>query len=344
MKFHLLDPASDFRWDELDKFEDRTVFQTRPWINFLAETQNGAPVFAELRQDGAVLGYFTGLVIRRMGIRMLGSSFPGWTTPYIGFNLLPGVSRWRALEALEAFAFGDLKCLHMEISDRFFSTEDGARLGFACGSYDSYETDLTLSEEELFQNMNSACRRCIRKAEKSGLRIEETQDPAFAHVYYEQLKDVFAKQNLVPSYGLERVEKLVEHLLPTGRLLLLRALDPNGSCIGTGIYPAMNQVAEFWGNASFRAGQQLRPNESLHWYAMRYWKQRGVQIFDWGGRGDYKEKYGVKAVSIPWFQKSRYRLLGSLRTEAKRLFDLRQRVLGRMQAARGAPQPQEVTE
>jgi Acetyltransferase (GNAT) domain len=334
LKLDRLDLA-DVDWSALDQFEDRTVFQTREWLDFVAETQNASPVVAEVLDGCSRVGYFTGLVIRRMGIRVLGSSFPGWTTPYIGFNLLPGVSRKEALSALELFAFRQLHCLHLEVSDRGFVPEDGKELGFALDSYRSYETDLTQPEEALFNRMTSACRRCIRKAENSGVQIEETRQDSFAAEYYEQLKDVFAKQTLVPTYNLARVQSLIRHLTSTGHLLLLRALDPEGRCIGTGIYPGMNKVAQFWGNASFRHSQHLRPNESLHWYAMRYWKRQGVAVFDWGGGGEYKEKYGGAPISVPWFRKPRYAFLGTMRKEAKRMFDLKQRLMGRLQGIGG---------
>ena len=141
--------------------------------------------------------------------------------------------------------------------------------------------------------MESACRRCIRKAEKSGVTVEEAGDLAFADEYYEQLKDVFAKQGKLPTYPVERVRVLMKHMLPTGRLLALRARDPEGRCIATGLYPGMNDMAFFWGNASWRSGQQWRPNDTLHWYALRYWKARGATRFDWGGGGTYKRGYGV---------------------------------------------------
>lgn len=329
LKLYKVD-ISTLDWGALDRFEDRTVFQTREWLDFIAETQNATPVVAEVKDGLSLVGYFTGLVIRRMGIRILGSSFPGWTTPYIGFNLVPGVSRQEALKALELFAFHELGCLHLEVSDRGFVPSDGGQLGFTIDAYRSYETDLRQTEEEIFNHMTSACRRCIRKAEKSGVTIQEAHDEGFAAEYYEQLKDVFSKQNLVPTYNLERVRSLVRHLLPSGRLLLLRAIDPGGHTIGTGIYPGLNKVAQFWGNASFRRSQHLRPNESLHWYAMRYWKARGVTVFDWGGGGEYKEKYGGKPISVPWFRKPRYRFLGIMRREAKRIFDLKQRAAGRI--------------
>jgi hypothetical protein len=336
MRATILDPAKT-SWSALDEFEDRTVFQTREWVEFVAETQRARPVIAELRDGGEIAGYFTGLTFQRFGIRILGGSFPGWTTPYIGFNLKKGASQGEALEAIERLAFDGLKCLHMEISDRAFTAEDGKALGFEVRYLESYETDLRQSEEEIFRRMTSACRRCIRKAEKSGVTIEETRDPAFADEYYEQLKDVFQKQKLVPTYDLERVRALIRHVAPTGRLLLVRALDPQGRRMGTGIYPGFNKLATFWGNASYRSMQILRPNETLHWYAMRYWKARGMESFDWGGGGTYKEKYGPRPTLTPWFSKSKYKALGSLRNAAKAMVDARQRVLGRLRAAKTSP-------
>lgn len=333
MKFHSIDfKAAD--WKHLDGFEDRTVFQTREWLQFVSESQNATPLIAELRDGSEVLGYFTGLTFSKFGLKVLGSSFPGWTTPYIGFNLNPGVSRHDALAALEKFVWDQLKCLHLEVSDPHFSFEDAEGLGFKSEFYGSYRTDLTKSEGVLFNNMESACRRCVRKAEKLGVKIEEAHDLAFADEYYEQLKDVFAKQSLVPTYSVERVRSLVRNMAPTGNVLLIRARDPEGKCIATGIYPGFNKIAEFWGNASFRAYQNLRPNEACHWYALRYWKQRGATIFDWGGEGAYKEKYGCTPHRVPWFTKSRYQIVGALRNEARNMFARKQKFLGWLQGSR----------
>jgi hypothetical protein len=323
-------------WQRLDSFADRTVFQTRDWVRFVADTQNATPVLAQLSDSGKAVGYFTGLTFTRLGIKVLGSSFPGWTTPYMGFNLAPGASRADAMAALERTAWNDLKCLHMEVSDPHFTPEDGEALGFKTSYYTSYRTDLTKSEEDLFQAMESACRRCVRKAEKSGVTIEEAHDPAFADEYYEQLKDVFAKQGLVPTYDAERVRSLVRHMGPTGNVLLLRARDAEGKCIATGIFPGFNKISEFWGNASFRSYQNLRPNELIHWYAMRYWKKRGAEVHDWGGEGTYKEKYGCVSHRVPWFIKSRYEFVGKLRDTAKKMHRGKQRLVGWWQGDRTA--------
>src|ERR1700730_13240869 len=96
-------------WDDIwETFPDRTVYQTRAWLSFVAESQLAEPVLAALREGNCTVGYFTGLIADKCRFRILGSPFPGWTTPYMGFNIMPGVSRRTAVEALSHFALRDL--------------------------------------------------------------------------------------------------------------------------------------------------------------------------------------------------------------------------------------------
>jgi hypothetical protein len=118
----------------------------------------------------------------------------------MGFNLVPGVPRLHALNALERFAFGELRCLHLEIADRHISAEDGARLGFAQGAYRSYLSDLRQSENQILAGMDGCRRRAIRKAQKNGLVVEPASPEGFAAEYYNQLRHVFAWQGLTPTY------------------------------------------------------------------------------------------------------------------------------------------------
>lgn len=323
---------SSVPWEALDRFEDRNVFQTLPWVSFIAASHGAEPVVAELKRNGTTLGYFTGLIIRRYGFKVLGSPFKGWTTEYMGFNLDPGVSRGEVLEPLFDFAFNTLNCHHLEISDRYLREDDYRDRQCEVQLAPGYQVDLTKSEEELLANMRKkSCRYSIRKAAKSGVTIEEARDnDGFSEDYYEQLIDVFAKQSLVPTYSVGRVQELIRHLYPTGQLLLLRARDSNGVCIATGIFPGFNDTMYFWGAASWRKYQNLCPNEALTWHAMRYWKARGIKKFDMGGRGDYKKKYGTCDIAVPRLIKSPYPLLIPLRHAAKHAWKLRQRLLGRV--------------
>jgi Acetyltransferase (GNAT) domain len=328
LRFQQVQATPDW-WEQLARFPDRLVYHTAEWIRFVEESQHATPVFADIFDGSCRVGCFCGLIISRLGIKILGSPFPGWTTMYMGFNLEPDVPRWMALDALKRFAFHDVGCLHFEVTDRPSMREDGEQSGLATHFFHSYETDLKKTEKQLFAELKPACRTCIRKAEKSGVVIEEAAgDDLFADEYYEQLKDVFAKQNLVPTYSRNVVRLLIRHLYPTGHLLLLRARDPEGKCIATGLYPGMNSLAVFWGNASFRSGQHLRPNQAMNWYAMRYWRAHGADFFDWGGEGSYKEKYGCRKVVVHRFCKSRIPILPVLRDQAQAFFQYKQRFQG----------------
>jgi hypothetical protein len=309
-------------------FDDYTVYQTDEWLKFIEGSQDAEPVYALVKCGEQTIGRFAGLIINRYGISILGSPFPGWTTSYMGFNLVPSFSRIEALLALKEFAFDDLKCMHMEIMDRRIPVEDVQQLGCHYTLYRGFEIDLTSSENEIFSAMEPACRRCIRKAEKIGVQLEQARDVAFIDDYYNQLVDVFAKKKLVPTYPKERVKRMVEVMLATENLLLVRARHPNGVCIATGIFPAANDTMFFWGGASYRNYQILRPNEALMWYAMRYWKSKGIQRYDLGGAGEYKRKYGGHEIAIPWIRMSKTPVIEYLRNGAQAIFAIRQQILG----------------
>jgi hypothetical protein len=316
----------------LATFPDHQIFQTPAWLAFVAETQRATPVIAVLTNGDQPVGYFAGLTVRRFGTKILGSPFPGWTTLYMGMRLAEGVSRREAARALVEYAFDHLNCVHLEFVDPGFLAQDVEGLGFVVQTTKSYVIDLSATEEELLARMTSSCRRCIHKADRVGVTIEEARDESFADDFYAQLRDVFAKQRLVPTYPRERVRKLIQHVLPTGMLLLLRARDQEGQCIATGVFPAMNGCAFFWGGASWRLHQIYRPNEAIMWYAMCYWKRRGMELFDMGGAA-YLRKYGGHQVSALRLAESRFPLLWNAREAARRFFALRQRLMGKLSGA-----------
>jgi predicted RNA methylase len=300
----------------LSTFPDRIVFQTPAWLSFLAETQKAEPVLAALKEGNDTLGYFTGLIVQQFGLKILGSPFRGWSSAYMGFNLLPSISRRIAAEALSDFAFKELRCIHFEVVDSHLTLEDIEGLGLTHEMHATLEIDLTQSEEALLSNMSSSCRRNIRQAEKYRVVIEEAKDTEFAKDYSSQLKDVYAKQDLVPYYGVDRVRALIKHLYPSGMLLLLRARDPEGRCIATGVFPAMHQTVFYWGGASWRQYQNLYPNHLLHWHAMRYWKKRGMRTYNMVGTMEFKRRFGGRQTAVPMISKSKYRFISYVRSSA----------------------------
>lgn len=316
-------------WDALEAFPDRVIFQTRPWLEFLRRTQGAQPVVAAIQEDGQTVGYFTGAILNKYGLKILGSPFKGWATSYMGFNLSKGVARSNYLEALAGFAFRDLGCVHLELVDRHLFANQ-VTSGYTQSQYITHEIDLRQNEDTLWGRMSRSCRASIRKGEKNGLVIEEASDLDFAQDYHAQLRAVFAKVGLVPTYSLERVQELIRCLQPTGNLMLLRVRTPDGKCIATAIFLAYQGYLYSWGSASWPEENHWRPNELVDWYAMRKWKARGMHTYDLVGLADYKRKYGSQDVSIPYLMRPRFGWVLHLREAARQALLIRQRLTGRL--------------
>jgi hypothetical protein len=315
LRLERIDANSD--WGAgLGAFPDAHVYQTPAWLRFLTESQGGEPVVAALRDDGRTVGYFTGLLICKFGLRILGSPFPGWSTPYMGLNLMPGVERRDALTLLVRFAFSELKCAHFEMVDLHATLENASGLALEHTMHPTCVIDLTASEEDLRAGMKRSVRWSIRKAEKSGVTIEEAHDLQFADEFFAQLQDVYAKQQLVPPFDAERIRAMIRILEPAGMLLMLRARNAEGLSIATGLCPFYNHTLFGPWNASWRQHQYLCPNEALHWYAIGWARRHGIVHCNMVGNKEFKKKFGGYETSSPLLGKSRNRLIAVLRRSA----------------------------
>lgn len=326
-------------WSELDTRPDRTVFQTREWLEFLRSTQQAEPVAAQLFEDDRPIGWFSGAVVRRGGLPVLGSPLPGWSTSYMGFTTDRSDLGWEAVSALADFAFGSLGCVHFEVMDRYLSlaTESEIPARAVVSPFRGYQLELR-DDDTMLEGMSPTARRNIRRSESKSVVVEEVDQLGFAEfvtVYYAQVTKVFAKRQLVPTFPIERIESLIEHLHPTGHLLLLRARNPEGRSVATGIFPGIpGASAGFYMGASEVTRPDIRPNEAVMWHAIRAWRDRGSVSFDFGGGGEYKAKYGGEPIEVPWVRWSRFRGLDQMRSVLRSGVRVSQRVRGRLGASR----------
>ncbi|MEX0768884.1 MAG: GNAT family N-acetyltransferase [Microthrixaceae bacterium] len=318
-------PLSKVPWQELDSFADRTVHQTQEWLAFLADTQAAKPLILQISDSEQHVGWFTGAIIKRFGLRILGSPMRGWTTAHMGFNLVNDALITQAVEDLARFATRSLNCAHLEVLDGRCSSESIPD-GFRSTPLNGLVVDLQLTEEQLLLGMTKNGRRDVRKSLRSGVIVEEVQpeDPKFVGEYYSQATSAFSKRRLVPTYPQSRVESLVKHLHPPGNLLLLRAKIPSGETAATGIFAGLpGGTASFTMQASDPEFHQWLPNEALIWQALLQWRERGAVRFDFGGREigsptDFKRKFGGEDLTTQWLRYSRYSFIETARSLASR--------------------------
>jgi hypothetical protein len=344
-------PYDPQEWDRtLARYPRAEVFHSSAWLAYLSATQDAELVLAAVlpARGGPPAGHFVGALVRRYGMRMLGSPMPGWATQHLGFLLDPDVPHpptpLDLARALTDLAFGPLRCVHLELSQRGLTGADLAGSGFTAVPGATYLVDLDAPEDAILSRMHPRTRTYVRRAARTGLTVEDagavTGGEEFAAIYHAQLSEVFARQGLAPTYGLDRVRQLVRALGPSGQLLLSLVRGPDGAPLASGISVGRGQLAVNWGTASTPAGASLHPNDLLWWHLLSTWRARGATCLDMGGRGDYKAKYGGVPLETERFHASRPAVLGHGRVLVERLVALRQARAGRRAVARvGAVSP-----
>lgn len=323
--------------NEFNNFNNKTIFTTPEWIRFIEADSGAKPIILRITRDQSFIGYFSGLTIKKFGVTIIGSPFSGWSTCFMGFDCLRKESMHEIIRDLKTYLFNEFNCDYIEIIDRNIDLETAESSGLRYVCLSTLELKIDQSDVELFKVFETNCRNRIRQFERRGASIEEAYpDERFAEEYFEQLKDVFAKQGLVPTYGVDKVKCLLDSLAGSGKLLCLRVKNPEGRSIATSIFVGHNYKFFFWGGASLRSSQSYRPNEYMLWYAIKYWRARGCTVFDMVGVRDYKKKFSPNEIQYIKIIIPKYKILLLLRNLAEKMYFFTLKARGALINKRGS--------
>lgn len=282
-----------------------TVFTTFSWISFLEKNQGGEPIVFELWSGNDICAYFVGLIIKKAGIKILGSPFEGWITPDMGFIRINVIDVNAAAQAIKKYAFSQLGCFFVQIEDKKISIDDCARNTKKSKSKLLY-IDNSLSLDEILNRFTKNGRRDVRASARKGLSFEQVAfDSNFVKEYYAQLVDVFAKQDLKPFYSIDKIYDLVEAFKDKPQQVLALEAKLEGRCVATVLSVGHGEWAYYLGAASYREYQKYLPNEGLFWEFVKYWNKQGIKNIDLVGYRDYKMKYNPEIIDCPiiYFEK-----------------------------------------
>lgn len=309
-------------WDCIEHCYDATVFHTEEWSNYLKNQYGLKPFVVEISKNASVVGYFLGYSFSRFGIRIIGSPFEGWATAYMGLVSKTQISNEIRIELYkELEVFCKKYAWYIQVSDWNIDYKDVEGL-FNYTKIESYYLDLTPNMETLYRSFKQkSCQYSIKKAQKLGVIVSEpTNLNAFAEEYYNELIDVFAKQNLKPTYGVDCVKKLVNAMSPN-HYVFLEARHPDTNVImATIMFFYHNGMAFYWGASSYREYQKYCPNELLMFEAIRRMKDRGVTLLEMEGIRTYKEKYNPVRYSKPKIVFAKYHALITAKELAKKAY------------------------
>jgi len=291
-------------WDRaISGFESRLLFHRSAWLSFLEETQSGITVRFKIVQDGRIVGFFVGILMKKGFLKILGSPLATWLTDYMGPLFNPGFDQEVFLLELHALC-RRWKIHTLEIGNPFLDQSTMQKHGFRCSQWNVYGIPVSSDIDDMWKNLTGKCKNRIRKGYSNELVVEDCVDPAFVDEHYDQLLEVFAKQRRLPEYSLQTIRSLYENLKHENLLLTLR-VQYKGRTIATGMFPHDDRFVFSFGIASRTEFQKLCPNELLYWTVMSIAGQAGLKEFYIGGvyktpesGGLFKKKFNGRDMVV----------------------------------------------
>jgi len=278
-----------------------SFFITREWISFLQNDGRGKPIILKIEKEGRFIAAFVGMSFKKFGFRLLASPFEQWGTCDMGFCCADDVDRATLLPIVTEYAKKKLHINYFEIIDKKISFKQLKEIHCKTITQKTYILNIDKTNDELFKGFKTDCRNFIRQFEKRGASIEKViPSEEFANEYYNQLIDVFARQNLKPHCTREQIYHIMQAFSENPKnILCLQVKNQEGKCIATSIFFGFQRTAYFWGAASYREYLHYRPNEYMIWTAIKYWRDYGCKQLDMVGLREYKKKFGPEYYEYP---------------------------------------------
>ena len=276
-------PGRPDDWDrDSQGFATKTLFHESAWLEFVQTIHpRGELEYFEILQDRAVAGYFCAVRVKKaLSLPVYGSPLPE-AGMYMGPLVGGDVAQAELVQALvRVCRLKRVACL--ELANNWLDPQLMSKLGFKVSPSVTHICPLPRDEASAWAALRGTCRTRIRKANKSGLEAEITDDAAIVDDFYLYITQVLERKGRWPQYGIERPRSLMSCLSPADRLFSVR-VKYQGRVIGVAFYPHDERSMYFWDGASDPAHLELCPNELLHWTAMREAIRRGIPQFNIGG-------------------------------------------------------------
>ena len=278
------------RWDELvTPFARRSLFHSATWMQWLAETRGVEARFWSIRNGSELAGYFCGGMFRKGPYKILGTPLKGWLTNDMGPVMGEGFDQKKFFRALDDLAREENIAM-VEMENSYLDAERFANSEYSPIPMPVYIVAID-KPEVMMSRLHPKARKAVRKAAEFGLTVRPAGE-GFTEELYDQYREVLARKNLFPTFHPKWPKRLLDLLQTRDQMFALDVRDADGKSLATGIFPHDNRSMYFSFTGSRMAGWKLFPNDLLQWTAMEMAAQRGLQIYNMCGYGQFKSKFG----------------------------------------------------
>ncbi len=272
------------------------LFHTPEMFQVFARAKGHRPtLWATVGDEGRVLALLT-----PVEVTVLPGPLQFLTTRAVVYGSVLCVAGAEGRDALSVL----LRAYNREARGRLLFTElrhqsdltdlrlDLAREGFQHEEHLNYLIDLTPPESEIWRRVRSNAQRAVRRAQKSGVVVEEVGDSAGVAAAYRVWEQVYRRIH-VPLADESLFQAAFEVLRPRGMLRILVA-RVDGEVAGAVALPAYKGIAYYWYAGVLREYSSQHPGDLLVWHSLVLSQQSGARTFDFVGAGRPDQEYGVR--------------------------------------------------
>jgi hypothetical protein len=301
----IIDPLQRPDWDSLvEAHAGSTIFHGIGWARVLNETYGHVPMYV-CRFDGGRLAESLPVMevaSRWTGRRGVSLPFTDACAPLCGQGA-GGRDLYReAMDCGRRRRWKYLECRN----------HDGAWEGSSPSlEFYGHVIDLGIGVDRLFNGLDGAVRRGVRKAEAGGLKVEFSAEKESVRTFY-NLHCGTRRRHGLPPQPFRFFENIQRHILGMGRgFVAIARMGNQPAAAGIFFYHGREAIYKF--GASDSGLQQHRPSNLMMWAAMRRCAEEGLSTLNLGrtslsNEGLRRFKLGLGAVEKR-LQYARYDLL-----------------------------------
>jgi hypothetical protein len=261
-----IDPAEYPEWNSLvEAHPESCCLHSLEWTKVLTETYGYRTAFLLSQAEGQLAAVVPFLDVRTILGARKGVSLP--------FSDLCGPLVW---EPADRNALWNHIIQHAaRLSWRSVEIRGGVALADcpASLSYLGHVVRLDCSQATLFDRLDPAVRRAVRKAQRLGVRIEMSDSWAAVEDYF-RLHCLTRKRHGLPPQPLRLFRKIHEHLISKGMGFVATAIHSNRP-IAAAVFFKLGRKSLFKFGASDSSFQSMRANNLVMWEGIKKLSNEG---------------------------------------------------------------------
>jgi len=168
--------------------------------------------------------------------------------------------------------------------------------------YVTFKVDLTVSESEIWRNLDGRTRRHVKKAMRIGTEVKDVDVDSLKHYYALYLRT--QKKLGSPPHSYAFFRNVYEGFVPRGLLRMLLAVYEGKPIAGIMVF-CFNGKLYWWNNVLDRKYASLDPTDLLLWHLIRWGVENNFRVLDLGrtrpentGVYHFKSGWGGQEISL----------------------------------------------